>query len=220
MNLKSFARFGALGGIFLVVLQLVGQMLIQTGGQEPAFNAGSTEITDFFAARNQQLAPSGSYLSLIAMIPFLWFLGILWKRLRQSEQEPGWLSAVALVSGVLIVAVQSVSGAGWTIAFARMNGQISPEFARFQFDFGNYLFAVSWVMTASMLIAAGILSISRNALPKWTGWLGLLIALTLLIAAASWFSSSSLLFIPITLYWLWLIIVSVILFRIKEPVNT
>jgi NAD/NADP transhydrogenase beta subunit len=216
MNLKSFARFGALGGIFLVVLQLTGQMLIQVGGQEPAFNAGATEIVNFFAARDQQLASWGAYISLIALIPFLWFLGILWKRLRQYEQQPEWLSMIALVSGILIVAVQVVSGAGWTIAFARMEEQISPEFARFQFDFGNYLFAVSWVMTASMLIAAGILSISRNALPKWTGWLSLLTAATLLIAAAFWYSSSMLIFVPITLYWLWLIIVSVILFKNKE----
>jgi len=219
MNLRSFARFGALGGILLVVLQLAGQMLIQVGGQEPAFNAGTTEISDFFAARNQQLASCGSYISLIALIPFLWFLGILWKRLRQFEQEPGWLSIVVLVSGVLIVAVQVVSGAGWTIAFARMNEQISPEFARFQFDFGNYLFAVSWVMTASMLLAAGILSIASKALPGWTGWLGIATAIFLLIAALFWFSSSGLLFVPISLYWLWLIIVSVILFRNKEQVN-
>jgi hypothetical protein len=220
MSLKSFTRLGALGGIFVVVLQLGGQMLIQIGGSEPAFNAGTTEIVSFFADRNQQLASYGSYISLIALIPFLWFLGILWKRFRQSEQEPGWLSIVVVVSGLLIVAVQAVSGAGWTIAFARMNEQISPEFARFQFDFGNYLFAVSWVMTASMLLAAGILTITRNALPKWTGWFSLATAILLLIASFFWFSSSDLLFVPVSLYWLWLIIVSITLFKDKEQVNT
>jgi len=216
MNLKSFARFGALGGILLVALQLVGQMLIQVGGQEPAFNAGTAEAVNFFAARDQQLVSWGAYISLIALLPFLWFLGILWKRLRQFEQEPGWLSMVALLSGILIVAVQVVSGAGWTIAVARMNEPISPELALFQFDFGNYLFAVSWVMIASMLFAAGILSIRRDALPRWTGWFGLVTAISLLIAAAFWFSSSTLIFIPVTLSWIWLIIVSIILYKTQE----
>ena len=52
MNSKLLTRIGALGGILLVVLQMVGQSLIQIGGQEPPFNANATEIMEFFGARN------------------------------------------------------------------------------------------------------------------------------------------------------------------------
>lgn len=214
MNPKLLARIGALGGILVVVLQMTGQMLIQVGGQEPAFNASSTEIVDFFGARDQALASWGSFISLLAFIPFLWFLGVLWKRLRQSEQSPGWLSAVTLGSGLLIIAFQAVGGAGWTIAFERMGESWTPELARFQFDLGNYLFGASWAMMASMLLTAGLLSIGQGALPKWTGWFGLVTAIFLLIATAYWFNGSpNLIFFPVMLYWVWLIIVSVVLFR-------
>lgn len=213
MNSKQLLRIGAIGGILSVVFQMTGQMLIQIGGMEPPFNAGAAEIQEFFAGRDPQLAPMGGFISLLGFIPFLWFLGVLWRRLRQSEPGPGWLSVIVLGSGLMIVAVQLVSGTGWAIAFMRLGETTTPELARFQFDFGNFLFAISWVMMASLLLAAGVLSIAKRALPKWIGWFGMVVALALCIATANWFSGSDLLFIPVTGYWIWLIIVSVVLLR-------
>ena len=213
MNSQQLTRIGALGGIISVVLQLGGQMLIQVGGQEPSFNAGTAEITEFFANRDAQLAPVGGFIAGLGFIPFLWFLGVLWSRLRKSEESPGWLSAVALGSGMLIVAVQMAGAAGWMTAFARTGDGIAGDVIRFQFDSGNFLFAASWVMIASLLIATAVVTFLYQALPKWTGWFGLVIAICLLIATANWFTASDMLFIPVMLWWLWLIIVSVILMR-------
>ena len=202
----------ALGGILSVVLQMTGQMMIQTGGQEPPFNAGTDEIITFFINRHTELANAGSFISLLSFIPFIFFLGVFWKKLKINEDSPAWLSAISLGSGFLIVAVQTVSGAGWTILFNRMSRDVLPELAAYQFDFGNYLFAVSWVLMAFMLISSGLLSLLKNAFPKWIGILGLITALGLLISSAYWFNPSGVIFVPVTLYWIWLISVSIYLF--------
>ena len=172
MQTKTLVKIAALGGILSVVLQMIGQMFIQVGGQEPAFNAELDEIVSFFMNRDPRMAVTGSFLSMLSFIPFIFFLGVLWKKLNATEEKFRWLSAITLGAGLLIVAVQITGGAGWTTLFYRLDGQILPEMAGFQFDYGNFLFAASWVMMASMLLSAGILSIATGALPKWIGWVG------------------------------------------------
>jgi hypothetical protein len=218
MKTSILTRVAALGGILSVVLQMTGQIMIQTGGQEPHFNAGSNEIVSFFMNRHADLAATGSFLSLLSFIPFIFFLGVFWKKLKRDEDSPGWLSAITLGSGLLVIVVQSVAGAGWTIMFNRINKEVLSDLATYQFDFGNYLFASSWVFIASMLISSGLLSLAKNALPKWIGIPGLIIALGLLIAAAFWFSPSGVIFVPVSLYWIWLISVSVYLFVIAKKI--
>ena len=213
MQTKTLVKIAALGGILSVVLQMIGQMFIQVGGQEPAFNAELDEIVSFFMNRDPRMAVTGSFLSVLSFIPFIFFLGVLWKKLNATEEKFRWLSAITLGAGLLIVAVQITGGAGWTTLFYRLDGQILPEMAGFQFDYGNFLFAASWVMMASMLLSAGILSIATGALPKWIGWFGLVTSLGLLIAAGYWFGPSGVIFVPVTLFWIWLICVSVVLFR-------
>jgi len=212
MKTNILTRLAALGGILSVVMQMTGQMMIQTGGMEPSFNAGANEIISFFMNRHTDLAIAGSFLSLLSFIPFIFFLGVFWKLLKMKEDSPAWLSAITLGSGFLVIAVQTVSGAGWTILFNRMSQEALPDLVVYQFDFGNYLFAVSWVLMACMLIPSGLLILLKNALPKWIGILGLITALGLLISAANWFSPPGAIFIPVMLYWIWLITVSVYLF--------
>ena len=106
MQTKTLVKIAALGGILSVVLQMIGQMFIQVGGQEPAFNAELDEIVSFFMNRDPRMAVTGSFLSMLSFIPFIFFLGVLWKKLNATEEKFRWLSAITLGAGLLIVAVQ------------------------------------------------------------------------------------------------------------------
>ena len=77
MAKRGLDRAGAVGGILFVVLQLVGQSLIQMGGGEPPFDASAQEIVEFFEARNTLAFNIGSYLSTLSVIPLLGFLASL-----------------------------------------------------------------------------------------------------------------------------------------------
>lgn len=209
---RRWERIGAAGGIFFVLLQLAGQMLIQIGGSEPAFNASSSVILDYFLHRNLPLAMLGGYLSILSIIPFLWFMGVLWAALQRREGNAAWLSLVAFASGVTGMAIL-LSSSGWELALLRLGEGQSAETVQFLFDQGNLSFASLWVALASMLFAAGIVTIRDGALPRWLGWFGLITALALLAARAVWFTASGIKFLPYTLVWVWLIAASIALMR-------
>jgi hypothetical protein len=211
MGNSGWEQIGAARGIVFVMLQMASQALIQVGGAEPPFDAPAQTIVAFFMARNSQLFALGEYLSTLSLIAFLWFLGSLWTTLRRGEGEPTWLSFVAAASGLMIVAAVSAGG-GWPLAVFRQAEGLDPQIARLLFDQGNFAFANAWVMLASLSLATGVVSIRTGALPRWLGWAGVTIAVSLLAARAVW-ASSGLVFVAFGLCYLWLIAISIVLIR-------
>lgn len=209
---RRWEQIGAAGGLLFVALQLAGQSLIQLGGAEPVFNAGTGEIEAFFLSRHPQLAPVGGFLSLLSAIAFLWFLGVLWAALRRREGEPGWLSLVAFACGVAGIATLLGEG-GWELALLRVNDGLQGETARLLFDQGNATFANFWILLAGLLLATGVLTVRDGALPRWLGWFALVLSPALLAARAAWFAGSGAKFLPYGLFWVWLVAASVLLMR-------
>ena len=211
MSNRRWEQFGAAAGIVFVVAQVAANNLMeQPGGSEPPFLAEAPEIMAFFMRLDNRLFGLGDYFMTLAVIPFVWWLSVLWARLRRVEGSPGWLSMATLGFG-LVSASQLVSGGGWTLAMGRIEDGLNPELARTLFDMGNLNFANIWVSFAGMLTAASILSIRTEALPKWLGWAGLVVALGLVIARAFW-EQSGVVFIY-AFFWLWMILTSVVLIR-------
>jgi hypothetical protein len=219
MKSSSLDQVGAAGGLVFVVLQMMAQALMQIGGAEPSFDAPAQTITAFFMARNSQLFALGSYLSVLSLIAFLWFLGSLWSVLRQAESEPAWLSVVVMASGLMVVAAVSGSG-GWELAVFRRDQGLDPQIARLLFDQGNITFANIWVGLASLGLATGVIAIRTGVLPRLLGWAGVLIAGGLLAARVVW-ASSSLVFVPFGLVYIWLMVISIVLTRrarVSQPI--
>jgi len=209
MSRKRIEQVAAAGGIAFVVLESVGQGLIQVGGMEPKFGAPAEEIVEFFLARDDTLFMWGGYLSLLSFIALIWFLGALWAVLRDAEGESALLSMVAFGSG--LVAVAALTGGGWALAVFRIRDGLDPQIARTLFDLGNFAFATSWVFYASLLLAVGVVALQYGALPRWLGWASIVIGFGLMVGRIFWTSQAA--FTPWVLFWLWLVVVSVILIR-------
>ena len=209
MAQKRLEQVGAVGGVLFVVLQLVGQSLIQVGGGEPSFDASAEEIVAFFDARDTLLFNVGSYLSTLSVIPLLGFLGSLRGSLRRAEGEGGWLTLVATGAGLLFLAL-AASGGLWHIAVFRTEG-LDPQVARLLFDLGNFNFATMWVVLGALVLAVGLAAIWFGAFPRWLGWMGLVVGIGLVIARIFW--TTTVAFSPYVLFWVWLIAVSVVMFR-------
>ena len=203
-------RIGAIGGVLFVALQLVGQSLIQVGGSEPSFDATSQEIVEFFESRNTVLFNIGSYLSVLSLIALLGFLGSLWNVLRRAEGEPGWVSLVAVGAGLGVVALLFGGGA-WHLAVFRIDEGLDPQIARLLFDLGNFTFATSWVLFGALALSAAAASLWLAAFPRWLGWTGLIVGIWLVTAPIYW--TSPVAFAPYVLFWVWLVSLSVVLFR-------
>lgn len=211
MASKGWDRAGAAGGVVFVILQLTAQILIQLGAQEPAFSAPGEEILAFFMAKDPGLFAIADFLGALSLIALLWYLGVLWRQLRVAEGVNGWGSTVALGSGLLMVAT-SAAASGWPLAVFRVGEGLDPQLARYLFDEGNYAFATLWVFAASLLLASALVVLRKGGLPRWQAWFGAAVALGLLVVRPFW-ASSELVFLPYTLFWVWLIASSIALLR-------
>lgn len=207
VNLK---KFGAIAAIAFPILQMVSQGLIQVGGMEPSFSAPAGEILTFFQNRDLTLFTIGGYISMLSLVAFLWFLGVLWDELRTAEGGSGWLSVIAIGSGLVTVSLILGTG-GWYLAVFRIGEGLDPEIARLLFDQGNLNFAQIWITLGSMVLAVGLIAFNSDRFPGWLGWGSILLAIGLFVARAVWTSSAA--FGPYALFWVWMIALGVILLR-------
>jgi hypothetical protein len=202
-------KIGAIAGIAFPVLQMTAQGFIQIGGAEPAFTASAPVILEFFKNRDTTFFAIGEYISTISLIVFLWFVGVLWSELWAAEGKPGWLSMVAFGSG--LVTASALSTAGWRLAMFRINEGLEPQMAQLLFDLGNMNFANIWVALGGMVLAAGIIFLGSGTFPKWLGWGSIVLAAGLLLARVVW--TSPVAFAPYVLYWVWMIVLGIRMFR-------
>jgi hypothetical protein len=140
----------------------------------------------------------------------LGFAATLWAALRRAEGEVGWLTVAATASGLIMVSL-GIGGGYWSMAVFRVEDGLDPQVARTLFDLGNFTFANTWVALAGLAFAVGLAALFRNAFPRWLGWASLVLSAALLIARAAW--TTPVAFVPYMLFWLWLIVLSVILYR-------
>lgn len=198
-----------LAGLATLVLWSGAQGLIQVGGGEPPFDAPAAVVQDYFTARDPRLYAIGSYLMVLGVTTFVWFLGGVHSILREVEDGPPWRSTVALASGLAAMAA-AVSGS-WDPAVFRMDEGVDPQLSRFAFDAANLGFATSWMLLGSFAIATGWLVLSSRTLPDWLGWPAIVAGLGLLAARAAW--ETPFWFFPYALFWIWIVALSIYILR-------
>jgi hypothetical protein len=203
MTFNWWQRWGPLAGIVSTILFVVA--LFVTTNQDTG--KPDSEILAHFAKHSNQVRDLVSFFVFFAAVFFLLlFLASLRTRLLAAEGEPGPLTALAFGSGVaaavqLIVSFAFFAGPGVT-ELDTDRFKLDPNTFRLLNNTGYGIF-ISGVMTASLLVwAASALAIRTGVLPRWFGWLGVLVGLLLLAAFA---------FIPVFLLWAWVLVASVLL---------
>ncbi|TMR88628.1 hypothetical protein [Nonomuraea basaltis] len=130
----------------------------------------------------------------------LWFFAGLYTLLKED-----WRARIALVSGVVFVAI--VSAGGWELVTFRESEGVDPQLARLAFDLGNVGFATSWVALGSFLIATGWALLSLRTLSAWSGWWAIAAGICLIAARAVWTNPFWL--VGYGLFWVWVLVLCV-----------
>jgi hypothetical protein len=172
-------RSAAIAGIVFGVLLLAAMIMLRI-----ALSEGSLLALQADAQRRSLIRLS---LSLVpfAGIAFLWFIGVVREQL--GEVEDRLFSTVFMGSGLLFLAmlfVGATTSASLLALVAEAN--LNADVFTYGRDVSQGLFSVyAMRMAAVFTISVSTVGIRTSGLPRWVSYLGYLIALVLLVAAAN-----------------------------------
>lgn len=207
---QDWTRWLPLTGVVAVVLWIVGVIVLENAS--PGEDASAAEILAYFEEDETSIF-IGAFLFALGTAFFVWFLGSLREVFLGAEGQPGRLTAVAFAGGLgkAVFDMGVMGGVAAGAIAADEADDLSPEAAQALSSFDTAFFVGAEFMAFVFMTAAGAVILTTRAMPVWLGWLGLLVALGLLVFPIGW---AFLLFgVP-----LWVLLASVILFaRASNP---
>lgn len=170
-------RLGAFTGVIFVVLLAVGMGIAQNPDVEPS--DPSIEIARAYVDRSDQ-AEIGAMIGLVGLVFFFGFLAFFRRRLQQAEGEGGWLTSTAYGGGLVTAAMLLVM-LSMTFATTSLSPNVDTVVAKV---FVTWDWNAIWILAPPMIaltLGSSLVIVRYSALPRWVGWLGFPVALTLLV---------------------------------------
>lgn len=174
-------RLAAASGAAAVVLAVVGTTLADPAPRPEATITASSDLLAAALADNAGAARAGAWCLLAGAALLIVFVA----RLRAAvPARPGWAAPAVVVAGAALVAVHLFS-ARWALA--------ASEAAAYAQDtqVAKVILLVGW--NGASLLAPGLAVVlgvgtwacfASDALPRWLGWVGAVLSLCLVTAAA------------------------------------
>jgi hypothetical protein len=214
----KWERWAGLGGILFVILVLVSAFL---PGNPPMQTDSTAKIARYFNQHRDDIRWA-SYIGAVAAVPFLWWLGSVWARLRRSEGATPRLAVVA-VAGAIFGAVMATAASLVLSTVAIRGVAASPGGnggAKFWYTLSN-MFGFGTAFGAAVFVGAvSAVILRKGAFPQWLGWVGALLALAWVVAGVNVASERKALwtygFVVFLVFLAWVIVVSYFIFTSKD----
>lgn len=159
-----------LTGVAFIVVVVIGFLV---AGEPPDVDNPVQEIVDHYVD-NKDSVQVGAGLQTLAAALLLFFAGYLRRVLRTAEGEGGMLSAVAL-AGATVMAGGAALDATISFALAETADNIEPTAVQaLQALWDNDFFPVA-LGAAVLLLASGISIAVHGSLPRWLGWVAIVL---------------------------------------------
>ena len=193
-----------LTGLLFVVLAVVGSLI---GGEPKEASNPAEEIVAHYVDNKSSIIV-GAAIFGAACVALVFFAGYLRTVLRRVEGEGGMLSALILV-GAAIMAVGLAFDATILFAIAEAADDIEPASVQtLQALWDNDFMPIAVGMVV-FILSSGLAILRYGVLPKWLGWVAILLAVAGITPAG---------FFAFLAGGVWIAIVSVVLaMRARRP---
>ncbi len=167
---------GAFTGVIFVVLMVVSMGIVGDPDVEPS--DPSAQIAKAYADGSDE-ATTGALIGVAGLVFFFGFLAYFRRHLERAEGEGGWLTSTAYGGGLVVAAMMLVM-LSMTFATTSVSPSVDTVVGKV---FTTWFWNSVWVFAPPMIafvLAASLVVVRYSGLPRWTGWLGFPLALTLL----------------------------------------
>jgi hypothetical protein len=201
---RSWERWAPSLGILAVVCWIVA---FAVAGNSPSTDDNDSKITSYYVSHSHQVKQIAAFFIFMAgVLIFLGFLATLRNRLVAAESPAGWLASLAFGAGIASATLWSVSLALITAPAFMTNdtnpGNLDPKTYRMIGDLGYEVWVAAVLVGAVLVWATSAVALRTGVLPRWFGWLGVVVGVILLFA---------ILFIPAFVYWGWILVAAALL---------
>ena len=201
----ALARWAGLGGIVYVVAVVIGVLLVKDG---PNSDADPAKVIAWWSDSGHRDRLSIAWLVfMLGLFALLWFVASL-RSAVASFDDTGMLAQLALMGGAIYVALAgaaiSLNAAVSTMSDDTYKHTVYPELIHAADDAFWVIHAAGFVGMSAMMIAAAVAALRAKVVRPWLGWLGIVVGII---------SIAGIVGIPQILVGIWLIVVSIALFR-------
>ncbi len=195
--MDRWSRFAPLNGVLFVVLLVAS---FSVGGSSPGTDDSGSKVISFYR-EHQNAQRASALLGALAVVFFLFFAGALREHLRGSNRASGL--ATTGFGGAILIAVGGGAFSGFSFALADVPDKLSPAAAQALNLLSNDFFFPFATGIAVFMIATGLAVTRWALLPRWLGWVALLIGVVAVTPAG---------FISFFALMAWVLVVAILMF--------
>lgn len=170
-------RYGSLGGVIFVVLDVVVAVI---GGEPPPADASPTKVAAYYVSKSSAIE-AGLWLFGLAAVALMWWSGSLWRRMARLEGGAPRLAVVSVL-GLGVAGALSLASAAVSAAAASRVAEAGDQLAVFH-TVATMLLAASGFGVATHLLAASRLGAGTKSMATWVAAIGVMSAVAFLISS-------------------------------------
>ena len=174
----SAKQIGPLMGLLFVAIVVVAFIV---GGETPSSDDPVRKVVSFYTDNDSDQIIAASLLAL-GSVAYLFFLATVRQALRRQPGDDGGLSTVVLIGGLMQVVGMTIF-AGLTFTLGDTADDIAPTATQAIHALNNDMFFPIAVGTGVFSLGLALAVLRHGGLPRWLGWLALVIGIAALTPA-------------------------------------